>query len=189
MPRRSEIRWCSHTLTFVPMRASSGLIVHTSPQRSRKAQRQTLCRRAPPCCSLLPGQDGIEGYTSTTTALLPSAYLLLPYLKGRGVPLSWDQGPNLVGRSCPKSVHASSYALCGAARWQRKASRWVVRMRDYVPITVNKPPRGESWKELGSALPAQSGFAGAHYGLRPVGHLQLGEDAGNVVAHRFGAHV
>jgi hypothetical protein len=42
---------------------------------------------------------------------------------------------------------------------------------------------------LDSALPAQPGFAGANYGLRPVGHLQLGEDAGDVVAHRLGAHV
>ena len=29
-------------------------------------------------------------------------------------------GPNLVGQSCPKSVQASSYALCGAARWSGK---------------------------------------------------------------------
>ena len=42
---------------------------------------------------------------------------------------------------------------------------------------------------LGSALPAQTGFAGAHYGLRAVGHLQLGEDAGDVVAHRLWAQV
>jgi hypothetical protein len=41
-----------------------------------------------------------------------------------------------------------------------------------------------------SLLPStQARFSGSHYGLRPVGYLQLQEDVRDVVSHRLLAHV
>jgi hypothetical protein len=57
-------------------RASSDLMVRTSPQRSRKAQGRALYRRAPLCCLSLPTQDRCRGeprstaYTSTIRLLI-----------------------------------------------------------------------------------------------------------------------
>ena len=42
---------------------------------------------------------------------------------------------------------------------------------------------------LGVVVVSEPGLAGAHYRLGPVGDLQLGEDVGDVVAHRLGANV
>src|SRR5215204_1888809 len=60
------------------------------------------------CCSLLPIQDRCRGGAPVHDLHIPHAPTdLLPcrnYLKGGGVPLSWDQGPNLVGQSSAKRV-------------------------------------------------------------------------------------
>ena len=71
---------------------------------------------------------------------------------------------------------------------ERKANRWVVRML-VVSLYSKRATSRRVLKGVRKLLPAQPGFAGAHYSLRPVCHLQLGEDAGDVVAHRLGAHV
>jgi hypothetical protein len=47
---------------------------------------------------------------------------------------------------------------------------------------------GSGRVRLGVVAP-EPNLAGAHYRLGAVGDLQLGEDVGDVVAHRLGAHV
>ena len=55
-----------------------------------------------------------------------------------------------------------------------------------VPSAVDKLPSSESRQDLGSAFPAQPSLSGADDGMRPVGHLQLRKDVGDVVAYGVG---